>query len=109
VAKNLTLKALRDTRVSPKLSDPELLDAVASTVEKSSARLEQRRRALADCIDKLSSDVRRVVDLYFGRLLPIAEVARQTGRSAGGVKVSLFRVRQWLAACTQKVLGAETS
>jgi len=109
IARNLTLKALRQTRASPRLSNPELLDAVAATVERASQDLELRRRALSDCIAKLSSDVRKVVDLYFGRLLPVAEVARQTGRSAGGVRVSLFRIRQWLAACTRKVLGSEVS
>jgi RNA polymerase sigma-70 factor (ECF subfamily) len=107
IAKNLTLKALRQTRVSPRLSDPDVLDAVAATYEKASVQLERRRRALSDCVEKLSGNLRRLVDLYFGSLLPIAEIARQTGRSAGGIKVSLFRARQWLAECTQKALGTE--
>ncbi len=107
IARNLALKSLRETRVSARLADPEVLEAVAATYEKSSSRLEQRRRVLAECVEKLSGGLRTLVDLYFGRLLPIAEIARQTGRSVGGVKVSLFRARQWLAECTRRSMGAE--
>jgi RNA polymerase sigma-70 factor (ECF subfamily) len=107
IAKNLTLKSLREARVSPRLADPEVLQAVAATYEKTFANLEGRRRALTGCMDKLSETLRTLVDLYFGQLLPISEIARRTGRSTGGVKVALFRARQWLAGCTQKTMGAE--
>jgi RNA polymerase sigma-70 factor, ECF subfamily len=107
VAKNQMLKALRQSRVSAKLMDPEILASVAATFEKNASHLEQRRRALTGCVEKLSGTLRTLIDLYFGRLLPIAEIARRTGRSPGGVKVSLFRARQWLAECARGNLGTE--
>ena len=109
IARNQALKALRRTKVSARLASPEVLEAVAATYERSASHLEQRRRVLADCVDRLSTKLGKVVHLYFGKSLPVAEIARRTGRSAAGIKVSLFRARQWLADCTRKAIGVEPS
>lgn len=104
ITRNLALKALRQARVAPRLVSAEVLELVAATYERASPQLTERRNALDECLEKLSSALRKLVDLYFGESLSIAEVAQSTGRTVGGVKVSLFRARQWLANCTRQTL-----
>jgi RNA polymerase sigma-70 factor (ECF subfamily) len=108
IARNLALQELRRLGISERLANPEVLDAVAATCERMAPELEARRRALAGCLEKLSDALRRLVDLFYGRSLSVADVARQTGRSPGGVEVSLFRARQALADCTRRALEVES-
>jgi RNA polymerase sigma-70 factor (ECF subfamily) len=107
VARNQALKELRRANTAPELVRPDVLEAVAGTYAAMADRLEPRRRALQACIGKLSKALRSLVDLYYGRGLPIAEVAAATNRTRGSVEVSLFRARQQLADCTKKALAEE--
>lgn len=109
IARNLALKEMRRLGVSERLASVEVLDAVAGTCQRMTHELEARRRALSGCFEKLSEGMRKLMDLYYGQSLSVTEVARQTGRSPGGVEVSLSRARHALADCTRRALEVEAS
>ena len=57
---------------------------------------------LRECIQKLGEKERRLIDAFYGAEASVAECARLLGRSAGGVKVSLFRIRAALRKCIDR-------
>lgn len=58
---------------------------------------------LNHCLEELSPTARKLMDLRYGERVPVQEIAKQLGRSASSVSVSLFRLRNALASC----LGSE--
>ena len=71
---------------------------------------EQDRRieALHACLDELPDASRQLIRRRYERPEPIAQIARDLNRSAGGVKVSLFRIRQALRKCIEgRLAGAQ--
>ena len=58
---------------------------------------------LNHCLEALSPSARKLMELRYGERVPVQDIAKQLGRSASSVSVSLFRLRNALAAC----LGSE--
>ena len=107
IARNQALKEFRRTKTAPKPAMPEVLEAVAHTCERIAPELDRRRHALARCLDRLAAPMRKLVELYYDTSLTVAEVAERTGRSKGGLAVTMFRIRQKLADCTSSALEVE--
>jgi len=107
IARNQALKEFRRSKSAPKSAVPEVLEAVAQTCERMAPELDRRRHALSKCLDKLAEPMRKLVELYYGKSLSVSEVAAQTGRSKGGIAVTMFRIRQKLADCTASALEVE--
>jgi len=65
--------------------------------------------ALQKCLEKLPAEARLMIRRRYEQPEPIAAIARELNRSAGGVKVALFRVRQALRKCVEgRLAGAES-
>ncbi len=65
--------------------------------------------ALQECLAELSDEARRMIRRRYEQPEPIAAIARDLNRSAGGVKVTLFRIRQALRKCVEgRLAGAES-
>ena len=65
--------------------------------------------ALQGCLDKLPANSRRLIRRRYERPEPIATIARDLERSEGGVKVTLFRIRQALRKCVEGRLAVAES
>jgi len=65
-----------------------------------------RIEALHACLDELPDASRRLIRRRYERPEAIAQIARDLNRSAGGVKVSLFRIRQALRKCIEGRLAS---
>jgi RNA polymerase sigma-70 factor (ECF subfamily) len=86
-----------------------MLERVAETAVEHAAtlRLEERREALAGCIEKLSSRDRNLVTLRFAVGATTQSTAAQVGRSVDAVYKALAKIRQALFDCVTRTLAQE--
>jgi len=61
--------------------------------------------ALQTCLEELPPGQRRLIQRRYEEPEPIAAIARELKRSEGGVKVTLFRIRQALRKCIESRLA----
>jgi RNA polymerase sigma-70 factor (ECF subfamily) len=99
------LAALRRRgRVRPGISE-DLAETVADAAVAEVNVWEDERRALADCMQRLPEDGRRLLDLRYATERSVEDIAAQVGRSVDGVKSLLKRMRQTLGQCIDRQLG----
>jgi RNA polymerase sigma-70 factor, ECF subfamily len=70
--------------------------------------LEERRDALARCVEKLRQRDRQLLDECYGREDGVTEVAGRHGRSPQSVHNSLRRIRRGLFECIRRTLDQGT-
>ncbi len=98
---NYRKRQARDARL---VFNEDLENVIAEELPNRSGDFDSRREALAACLAKLKdSDRNLIVHRYFKRA-PLAEYAEQVGRSVGGLKVTLHRIRNALQKCIQQNL-----
>lgn len=84
----------------------ELEDIIAEELPALPDDFEDRQAALRSCINALkSSESDLILNRYF-QSTPLAVYAEQVGRSVGGLKVTLHRVRNKLQSCIERKLAA---
>jgi RNA polymerase sigma-70 factor (ECF subfamily) len=71
--------------------------------EEGREREQELLQNLRRCLQKLPGHLREVVDLRYREALPLQEIARRLGRSAGSVQVALSRIRMRLHDCARHV------
>lgn len=70
------------------------------------AEHEREIAALQECIGKLPPDRAEMVSAHYFKARSIVEMARETGRKEGTLRMMLLRVRQDLRDCVKRRLGA---
>lgn len=86
--------------------DPETIAALAADEDAYHDAWDERREALAACLDGLAPAARRLVDARYVHGLAPAAIAAASGRSANGVSVALAKARDALEACIARRLAA---
>ncbi len=82
----------------------DLENVIAEELPERAHEFDNRRAALTSCLAKLKdSDRELILHRYFKRA-PLAEYAAQAGRSVGGLKVTLHRIRNVLQKCIESSL-----
>ena len=94
-------KQARNSRV--KFSE-ELENTIAEEIEELSDDLASRHEALADCLKTLAPKSRELLEVRYGTSEKLDDFAKRVGRSLGGVKVALTRIRSQLAVCIERRL-----
>jgi RNA polymerase sigma-70 factor (ECF subfamily) len=86
-----------------------LLERVAETAAEQAAtlQLDERREALAACVEKLSPKDRDLLSRRFASGATTRSTAVQVGRSVDAVYKALARIRQALFDCVTKALAQE--
>jgi RNA polymerase sigma-70 factor (ECF subfamily) len=98
---NFRKKEARDSRL---VFSDELEELISTELGAESDDLETRHDALRSCLQKLKPADRDLIrHRYFDRA-PLKEYAETVGRSAGGLKVTLHRLRNVLANCVERQL-----
>ena len=69
--------------------------------------LDDRRAALSSCLEKLKSSDRELITNRYYLSTPLQEYANQVGRSVGGIKVTLHRIRNKLQSCIEHRIAAK--
>lgn len=75
--------------------------------EETLARLETRRAAIAECIERLRAGDRELIARRYRQGSSTREVAEELQRSVQGTRRSLQRIREALAKCVRKKLARE--
>lgn len=88
------------------LSD-ELEQTIAEEMPQLDDDLAERRTALKDCLDELKSESRDLLMSRYGSKESIAETAERVGRSVGGLRVTLSRLRSALSDCIDRRIESE--
>jgi RNA polymerase sigma-70 factor (ECF subfamily) len=104
----LKLRASRGRK--PLLFSNEFLTMLAiPNNEESLARLEARRKAIAECIERLRSSDRELLVRRYRNGSSTRDVAEELQRSVQGTRRSLQRIRETLAKCVRKKIAREES
>lgn len=96
-------KRHRDRRVF----SSEFIEMVAAASSENTERQEQRRLALFECMKKLSTPDRELIQLRYAPGASGKSVAEEIGRPANSVYQSLGRIRRALMDCVQRRMTTE--
>jgi RNA polymerase sigma-70 factor, ECF subfamily len=97
----------QERRVGPQLSD-SAVDLLAEDAVERAGLLESRRDALRNCLEKLASTDRQLVQHCYGDVrVSFKGVAETLGRPANTVYKALNRIRKVLYECIERTLGVE--
>lgn len=89
--------------------DEALLATMASELEQLTDALEERRRALEQCLETLSSPQRMMLELRYGRESSLERIADQLQRPVGSVRQTLYRIRKGLIECIDRRITREAT
>ena len=101
------LRRRRDHARDRHLLDDDLLQTLEAELVALSPELDERTVALQRCREELDGRARRMVDLAYGKSLPLTEVATAMETSHGAVRTALTRIRQRLRDCIDRRLAQE--
>jgi RNA polymerase sigma-70 factor (ECF subfamily) len=80
--------------------------AAAEVLPGESAAEDERLTALRGCLERLDAPARALIDGCYRDGEDLAVLATRQGRSAGALRVALFRLRQALRTCVEKKMEA---
>lgn len=101
---NYRKRQARDSRL--RFSD-ELEKTIAADVTELNDDFPQRQEALQECLKSLQPGSRELLMSRYGSREVLSEFAARVGRSVGGLKVTLHRLRSTLATCIERRLASE--
>ena len=101
---NYRKRQARDARL--RFSD-ELEQTIATEIADMDDDLMERHSALRKCLEDLKPSSRELLMSRYESQETLAELAARVGRTVGGVKVTLSRLRSALADCIERRLQTE--
>jgi RNA polymerase sigma-70 factor (ECF subfamily) len=106
IARNKVLEHYRKCRQLPRLFDDQMLEVLAASAGQHDDHWEERRAALAACIQQLAPRARQILELrYADRPLAPPEIAERLSWTVNAVHVALARARKFLQECTRRRLA----
>jgi RNA polymerase sigma-70 factor, ECF subfamily len=85
--------------------DDALLDTIAAEAMAEADEVEPRRRALSDCLQRLSDDHRDLIAKRYQPEGSVNDLAAARGSSANAVSEQLRRIRAALLICVERKAG----
>jgi RNA polymerase sigma-70 factor (ECF subfamily) len=82
----------------------EIVEAIANQYETEPDDLGPRSEALRTCLEKLSPENRRLLDLIYRDDLSVEQVAERSNRTAAATYKALARVRKLLRDCVERTV-----
>jgi RNA polymerase sigma-70 factor (ECF subfamily) len=107
IARNLLLRHFEQSRRAAVLVG-DAMGALEQAAGQSEERLldpdwaSRRLAALKECLARLTTRVRQVLQSRYAQGLNAQEIARHLGMSVAAVNVAAFRARETLAACVER-------
>ncbi|QDU76784.1 RNA polymerase sigma factor SigM [Bremerella volcania] len=108
IARYQVLANLRDRKRDRVLLDSELVETISSEAESMAEQIESVRDALSRCLERLNSSNRELIESRYFEAKPLDEMARDSSRTTGAIKVALLRIRKQLGECIQHRLATES-
>lgn len=100
---NYRKRQARDARL---VFSEELEETFAEELSARNDGAEQQHQALKRCLEKLRPQDRELLMHRYAKAGTLSEFAAQAGRSVGGLKVTLHRLRNALLECMQRQSNA---
>jgi RNA polymerase sigma-70 factor (ECF subfamily) len=107
VARMEVLAFRRDRARDRHVFGDDVMEMLAETVLEQADPLEDERRALERCLQKLPEAQRQLVQSAYAPGVQIDLLAQQLGRTAMALYKTLHRIRLTLMDCTRRVLNSE--
>ena len=108
VARNRSRELLRRQKSQVTVLSDEALELIAEETQGRDAEtIAARIDALAHCVQRLTPNLRRIVELRYVEGLRAVDVAKHLGRKANAVYVSLSRIYRMLAKCVDERLAGD--
>jgi RNA polymerase sigma-70 factor (ECF subfamily) len=85
------------------------MEEITAAYEEEAPDLDERRRALADCVRHVAGRPRDVLQLRYAQGLKPGEIAQRLRMTASAVSVMIHRTRQSLHGCIERFLRREES
>jgi len=104
IARNKSVDVLRARNATPLLPE-ELLRQMQEDTASLSEEWTERRRVLAACLEKLTPNLRAVLELRLRENLNVQSISSREGKSPNAVRKILARARAFLAECTGRTLN----
>ncbi|MDF1824838.1 MAG: sigma-70 family RNA polymerase sigma factor [Verrucomicrobiales bacterium] len=101
---NFRKREARDARLQ--FSD-ELEEIIADEIVSHTGDLDARQAALRHCLSKLKASDRALIQHRYFEDTSLKDYAANVGRSVGGLKVTLHRLRSGLAQCVRGQIAME--
>ncbi len=100
---NYRKQQARDSRL---VFQDELEQTIAAELADDRDDIQQRHEALKGCLQKLRAEDRQLLLHRYSRAGTLTEYAALVGRSVGGLKVTLHRLRSALLNCIERSIRA---
>ena len=94
-------------RDSPLCFSEEMEEIMAAELPAAADDLDARQVYLRECLGELKPAQRELIEHRYFHHTPLEQYARSVGRSAGGLRVTLHRLRETLARCIESKLVAQ--
>ncbi|NWK55076.1 sigma-70 family RNA polymerase sigma factor [Verrucomicrobiaceae bacterium N1E253] len=109
IARNKAKAQFQSNRrnLSPKLNEKVIKAVCDIWYEHTPQSTVQRQRALDRCVESLKPADQELIRARYNKGDNLEQHAKRTGRSANGLRVELFRVRDKLRKCVNKRLTTE--
>lgn len=101
---NYRKKQARDARL---VFSEGLVETIAEEMVDESVDVRRRHEALRSCLRKLRPGDRELLLHRYSSEVPLGAYAQKVGRSVGGLRVTLHRLRNALLACIQREIGGQ--
>ena len=101
------LKVRKRAAVHAKYFSDELVEQLTEDRAAQEQELTAQREALAGCLNKLDAPARALLIERYGREVALHELARQQGKSANALYLTMHRIRQKLVECVNRTLRRE--
>ena len=105
IARYQVLAFRRNERRSRVTFTDAFLDAVATTLDASTERIEAEQRALTDCVETLKPRERELILLRFAPKATTKSVAQDLNMTTAAVYKAINRIQAVLMKCIQRTLG----
>ena len=105
VARFTVLSHLRDKMRDRLVFDEDVVLAMAQDTETEAEQFEDRREALGNCLQKLKTEQRDLLQQHYIAGRSVRELSSATGRSESAVKMILLRLREQLSSCIERQLS----
>ena len=105
IARNCVANYLRENKRNPYIRDDQLIAQIAEDIPRVEPLLEERKIALAKCIDSLRGTAKRIVRLRYFNEMDMDSVAKEVGLTRNAMEVALHRARNMLGDCIERKLS----
>ena len=107
IARNQVLAHRKKHATDRLCFDDELIGRLAGEATDRAPQLDSRRAALAECLQKLSDEDRKLIRTRYAGNRTMAQLSTEVGRSAGALYQALHRIRQALLGCIDQTVAGE--